>query len=69
MSRSGVLPMVRQRPVPYPLRHFTPERFRAAAARNETVSLDRVIATMRTELAEAGEDLGSIATEIAAFGQ
>jgi uncharacterized NAD(P)/FAD-binding protein YdhS len=69
LSRSGVLPMVRQRPIPYPLRHFTPETFRAAAARNETVTLDQLIATMRTELIEAGENLDSVATKIAAIGR
>lgn len=69
LSRSGVLPGVRQRPVPYPLRHFTPEKFRAAAARNEIVTLEQLIATMRTELADAGESLDSVATEIAAIGR
>jgi uncharacterized NAD(P)/FAD-binding protein YdhS len=69
LSRSGVLPMVRQRPVPYALQHFTPEKFRAIAARNETVRLDQVIAMMRAELAAAGEDLGSVVSEIAAIGR
>lgn len=69
LSRSGVLPGVRQRPISYTLRHFTPERFRAAAARNETVTLDELIATMGTELADASENLASVAVEIAAIGK
>lgn len=67
LSRTGVLPLVRQRPLPYTLRHFTPQRFREAAARGETVTLEEVVATMRAEFAAAGEDLGSVSAEIAAF--
>jgi uncharacterized NAD(P)/FAD-binding protein YdhS len=37
--------------------------------RNETVTWDQLIATMRTELAEVGEDLDSVAAEIATFGR
>lgn len=69
LSRSGVLPGVRQRPVPYTLRHFTPEKFRAAAAKKEAVTWDQLIVMMRTEFAEVGEDLDSVAAEIAAFGR
>ncbi|UGY94316.1 FAD/NAD(P)-binding protein [Streptomyces gobiensis] len=67
LSRSGILPMVRQKPSPYTLRHFTPERFRDAAAHGQMLTLDSVIATMRAELAAAGEDFGSVAEEIRAF--
>ncbi|MFD9963297.1 FAD/NAD(P)-binding protein [Amycolatopsis sp. NPDC058986] len=57
LSRSGVLPMVRQRQIGYRLEHFTPEHFRAIAARGERITLSEVIAVMRAEFADAGEDL------------
>lgn len=66
LSRSGVLPVVRQRPVPYTLRHFTAERFRGAATTGQTVTLDQLVATMRAEFAVAKEDLDTVAAEIAA---
>lgn len=67
LSRSGVLPLVRQKASPYALRHFTPERFREAAARGATVTVDDLVATMSAEFAEAGEDIGTVAAEIAGF--
>ncbi len=67
LSRRGVLPGVRQRPVPYTLQHFTPARFRAAAARGEALSLKQLIAVMCVELAAAGEEPSSITDELAAL--
>lgn len=64
LSRSGVLPMVRQRPFSYDLKHFTPETFRAIAARGERIGMDDVIAVMRAEFAAAGEDLDAVVGEI-----
>lgn len=64
LSRSGVLPAVRQRPVDYTLRHFTPARFRGMAARGESLSLDEAFALMRTELLECGVDLARTAREV-----
>lgn len=67
VSRNGVLPGVRQRPIRHTLRHFTPSRFRAAAARGDTMSLAELIGIMDTELIDAGEDPGAIRAEIAAI--
>lgn len=67
LSRSGVLPLVRQKASPYTLQHFTPERFRAAAAEGRVMTLDDLVDVMRAEFEAAGEDLGSVAEEIAAF--
>jgi uncharacterized NAD(P)/FAD-binding protein YdhS len=64
VSRNGILPGVRQRPVHHPLRHFTPARFRAAAASGETMTLDKVVALMAAELAAAGEDIGALGAEV-----
>jgi uncharacterized NAD(P)/FAD-binding protein YdhS len=69
LSRSGALPAVRQRVVPYTMRHFTADRFRAAAARGESVTLSELAAVMRAELAGAGADPGTLAAEIAAVGR
>jgi len=68
LSRRGVLPAVRQRPIDYELRHFTPTRFRAMAARGETCTLDDVIAVMRTELADSGVRLEDVVRELDATG-
>lgn len=67
LSRRGVLPGVRQRPVQYTLQHFTPQWLRDAAARGEMITLGQLIAMMRAELASAGEDLDTIAAELAAL--
>jgi uncharacterized NAD(P)/FAD-binding protein YdhS len=66
MSRRGVLPSVRQRPVHHWLRHFTPERFRAAASRGERTTLAAVARIMAEELIEAGESPNTIRAEITA---
>ena len=68
LSRSGVLPAVRQRVVPYTLRHFTASRFRTAAARGERMNLAGLIELMREELAAAGADPDALACEVAAVG-
>lgn len=67
LSRRGVLPGVRQRPVHYRLRHFTPARFRAIAARGGSLSLSEVVAMMAEELAAAGESLDLIEREMHAI--
>ncbi|MEU5847930.1 FAD/NAD(P)-binding protein [Saccharopolyspora shandongensis] len=67
LSRSGILPCVRQRTAHYTLRQFTPERFRATASRAETITLAELIGIMREELIGAGEDLSSILAEITAL--
>jgi uncharacterized NAD(P)/FAD-binding protein YdhS len=67
LSRRSVLPAVRQQPVNYELRHFTPARFRELAARQQTLSLGDAAALMRAELASAGVSLDDLAHEIAAI--
>jgi uncharacterized NAD(P)/FAD-binding protein YdhS len=67
LSRTGVLPFVRQRRMRYELRHFTPESFRDGALRGDPVGLDDLITTMRDEFDAAGEDLATIAAELVAF--
>lgn len=67
LSRRGVLPGVRQRPVHYQLRHFTPQRFRAIAAKGGSLSLPEVVDLMAAELAEAGESLHVIEREMHAI--
>lgn len=69
VSRHGVLPSVRQRPVSYELRHFTPVFFRAAAARGESVTMADLIAIMKAELADAGESVDLLRAEIEAVGR
>ncbi|MCP3822721.1 FAD/NAD(P)-binding protein [Streptomyces sp. A3M-1-3] len=66
LSRRGVLPAVRQRPVGYTLRHFTPARFRAMAARRETLRLDDAVAVMQAELADAGARMDDVTREVLA---
>lgn len=68
LSRRGVLPAVRQRPIDYELRHFTPTRFRAMAARGETCTLDDVVAVMRAELADSGVRMEDVVREVNAAG-
>lgn len=64
MSRRGVLPAVRQRPVHHVLRHFTPGRFRAMAARGETVTLGFLMSVMEAELADVGESIDAVRAEL-----
>jgi uncharacterized NAD(P)/FAD-binding protein YdhS len=66
LSRHGVLPSVRQRVTHHWLRHFTPERFRAAASRGEHTTLAMVTEVMAKELVAAGESPDTIRAEITA---
>jgi uncharacterized NAD(P)/FAD-binding protein YdhS len=66
LSRRGVLPAVRQRPVGYELQHFTPQYFRAKAALGETLTFDDVSQVMQEELAAADVDLDDVFLEIMA---
>lgn len=69
LSRSGVLPGVRQRPVKYTLRHFTARRFRRFARVGRTLTLPQLVGLMREELRAAGEDLGPVVAELAALSE
>jgi uncharacterized NAD(P)/FAD-binding protein YdhS len=65
LSRTGMLPSVRQRQIHYQLRHFTPDRFQALAARHEGVTLDQLIGIMTVEMAAAGQHMLTVTDEIA----
>ncbi|MEU4448755.1 FAD/NAD(P)-binding protein [Actinosynnema sp. NPDC050801] len=64
MSRRGVLPGVRQRPIRHVLRHFTPARFRTMTAHGGKATLSDLVAVMRAELADAGESLDVVRAEL-----
>jgi uncharacterized NAD(P)/FAD-binding protein YdhS len=64
LSRRGVLPGVRQRPVPFELRHLTPERMRATARGRRELAIEDVAAVMRAEFRDAGADLDAVIHEI-----
>ncbi|MEV5986800.1 FAD/NAD(P)-binding protein [Streptomyces sp. NPDC052051] len=64
LSRRGVLPGVRQRPVHFHLRHLTPERVRHEASVRRELGLEDVAALLRAEFRDAGADLGAVAREI-----
>ncbi|MER5641836.1 FAD/NAD(P)-binding protein [Kitasatospora sp. NPDC002227] len=64
LSRRGVLPGVRQRPVHFELRHFTPERLKAMAAELIEFTIEDVSAVMRAEFQEAEADLDAVVGEI-----
>lgn len=67
VSRSGILPAVRQRPVRHHLRHFTPQRFKDVTAAGASLGLAEVVALMAAELADVGEDVGTVRAEIEAM--
>jgi uncharacterized NAD(P)/FAD-binding protein YdhS len=66
LSRRGVLPSVRQRPVHHVLRHFTVSRFRAAWTRGEQMTLPELIAVLAAEVGDVGESMASIESEVRA---
>ncbi|MGC9542871.1 FAD/NAD(P)-binding protein [Streptomyces sp. UG1] len=64
LSRRGVLPGVRQRPVHFELRHLTPERMRTTARGRRELAIEDVAAVMRAEFRDAGADLDAVIHEI-----
>lgn len=56
LSRRGVLPGVRQRPVELKLRHLTRDRMRELAGRRTELSIEAVAAIVEAELGNAGAD-------------
>ncbi|MFE9251315.1 FAD/NAD(P)-binding protein [Streptomyces sp. NPDC007088] len=64
LSRRGVLPGVRQRPVPFVPRHLAREHFRAAARSRRELGIEEVAAVLRAEFREAGADLDAVVEEI-----
>lgn len=64
MSRRGVLPGVRQKAVPFELRHFTPHRMEALATTHPEVTLEDIATVMRAEFRDVGADLDATVEEI-----
>lgn len=64
LSRRGVLPGVRQRPVAFELRHLTQDRMRSLGRRQREVSIDEIAAIVKAELQDAGADLDAVHSEI-----
>ncbi|MDT0343466.1 FAD/NAD(P)-binding protein [Streptomyces litchfieldiae] len=64
LSRSGVLPHVWQRPDDRRPRHLNAERVAELHRARGTVTLDDLMALLREELAEAGEDFEELAVEL-----
>lgn len=64
LSRRGVLPGVRQRPVHVALRHLTPDRMRGTARGRRELAIEDVAAVMRAEFRDAGADLDAVIHEI-----
>jgi uncharacterized NAD(P)/FAD-binding protein YdhS len=64
LSRRGVLPGVRQRPVRFELRHLTPERVRGTAEGRRHLAVGDIAALLRAEFRDAGADLGAVVDEI-----
>ncbi|MBC7301199.1 MAG: FAD/NAD(P)-binding protein [Nocardia sp.] len=65
LSRSGVLPHVQQRPRPLAPRHLTPAVAMDLASRG-TVEFTDVVALLRAELSDCGEDFDDFAADIRA---
>lgn len=67
LSRTGILPFVQQRPRPLAPRHLTPAAAQDLAA-SGAASFTDVVALLRAELADLGEDFDGFAAEIRATG-
>ncbi|MEU1519632.1 FAD/NAD(P)-binding protein [Streptomyces sp. NPDC005811] len=64
LSRRGVLPGVRQRPVHFELRHLTPERVHTTARGRRELAIEDIAAVLRAEFRDAGADLDAVVQEI-----
>ncbi|ULR55561.1 FAD/NAD(P)-binding protein [Streptomyces deccanensis] len=64
LSRGGVLPGVRQRPVTFEPRHLTKERMRALARSGREMTLGEFAEIVAAELRDAGADVGAAHAEI-----
>ncbi|MBD0711847.1 hypothetical protein BU197_26920 [Streptomyces sp. CBMA291] len=64
LSRRGVLPGVRQRPIAFEPRHLTKERMRALARSGRELTLGEFAQMVWTELRDAGADLDAVLAEI-----
>lgn len=64
VSRSGVLPAVRQHTIDHELKHFTPVQLHAMASRNKQVDLPHVARLFSLELTETDAGFEEVLTEI-----
>ncbi|MBA4866828.1 FAD/NAD(P)-binding protein [Streptomyces sp. PSKA54] len=64
LSRRGVLPGVRQRPITFEPRHLTKERMRSLGRRRREISLADFAGIVEAELRDAGADLEAVYAEI-----
>lgn len=65
MSRRGVLPAVQQRPIRYEPRFLTPEyALRRMGGSRDRMTLTTLIELMKKELAELGQDFGTLTDEV-----
>ncbi|MBQ0827183.1 FAD/NAD(P)-binding protein [Streptomyces tagetis] len=65
LSRQGVLPGVRQKPVRLHLRHLTPDRLRRTARTHRELTVADIATAVRAEFRDAGADLDAVLEEIA----
>ncbi|MEV0855734.1 FAD/NAD(P)-binding protein [Nocardia fluminea] len=65
LSRAGVLPSVRQRPIDYEPRHFVPAALHAMAGTNGRLEFSEVLALLRRELDHAGAEMDDVLDELA----
>jgi uncharacterized NAD(P)/FAD-binding protein YdhS len=66
LSRTGMLPHVWQRPIPHRPRHLTVEGVGTLLARDGDVTLDHLAGLLHEELADAGEDLAALLSDLRA---
>ncbi|MFI2379168.1 FAD/NAD(P)-binding protein [Streptomyces sp. NPDC018964] len=64
LSRRGVLPGVRQRPVPFHLRHLTPERMQSLSRKQRELTIEDIATVLRAEFRDADADLDEVINEI-----
>ncbi|MFE9532932.1 FAD/NAD(P)-binding protein [Streptomyces sp. NPDC006691] len=64
LSRRGVLPGVRQRPVSFELRHLTPDRMKALAEDRGELAIEDIAGVLRAEFRDAGADLDAVVGEM-----
>ncbi|MFC8448414.1 FAD/NAD(P)-binding protein [Kitasatospora sp. NPDC057223] len=64
LSRRGMLPGVRQKPVHFELKHVTPERMKQLSQRQTSLRLHEIATVIGKEFADAGADLTAVLEEI-----
>ncbi|WP_407912802.1 FAD/NAD(P)-binding protein [Kitasatospora sp. NE20-6] len=64
LSRRGMLPGVRQKPVHFDLKHVTPERMQRLSKRQTSLRIAEIADLIGKEFAEAGADLTAVIEEI-----